>query len=232
MLFFPPTQTNRVCFWQETAAKTKRFSCLDQQGKEEKDAQRKTRGKKSLVPTHESRKILKTFKSRSTRRDREVFSNVPLATSCVWTQKGFKLRVCEAALFLWLAAALPKPAGKQVSSFVPGSIFKTWCPGEFQQTKKPLSSHPDGDMAPTFFNRNLSHFSDKQIRLMFDHRTRTRSAWIRLWLVEMLLWRTFRSLKKTAIKLLKPRRRLLFYFYLYLLVANQDMHVNFSTCEV
>lgn len=46
VLFFPPNQTNRVTFWQETAAKTNRFSCLDQQGKEEKDTQREKKGGK------------------------------------------------------------------------------------------------------------------------------------------------------------------------------------------
>lgn len=121
MLFYPPNQTNRVCFWQETAAKTKRFSCLDQQGKEEKDSVEKKGGKKSLVPTHESRKILKTFNSRSRHRDWGLFLYMPLVTSCIVMQKWFRF-VRQSCFRDWLLLNTKQLGNRSVCSFLEASL--------------------------------------------------------------------------------------------------------------
>lgn len=102
MLFYPPNQTNRVCFWQETAAKTKRFSCLDQQGKEEKETRWK-RGKKITRPHPWEQENIKNIQLKvQTQRLGALFKH---ALGHKLHFNAEMVQVCKAVLFTWLAAA-------------------------------------------------------------------------------------------------------------------------------
>lgn len=104
VLFFPPNQTNRVTFWQETAAKTNRFSCLDQQGKEEKDTQRKKRGGKKITRPHPwQQKNIKNIQLKvQTQRLGALFKR---ALGHKMHFNAEMVQICRAFLFTWLAAA-------------------------------------------------------------------------------------------------------------------------------
>lgn len=90
----------------------------------------KKRGKKSLVPTHESRKILKTFNSRSKHRDWGLFLNMPLVTSCILMQKWFRF-VRQSCLRDWLLLNTKQLGNRSVCSFLEASLKSD--SGEFQR---------------------------------------------------------------------------------------------------
>lgn len=102
--FSPPNQTNRVRFWQETAAKTKRFSCLDQQGKKEKDTQRgEKKGKKITRPHPWEQENIKNIQLKvQTQRLGVVFKR---ALGHKLHRNAEMVQVGKAVLFVWLAAA-------------------------------------------------------------------------------------------------------------------------------
>lgn len=102
LLFFRSNQTSRVCFWQETAAKTKRFSCLDQQGKEEKDTRRKKREKNHSSPPMRAGKYEK-HSTQGSDRDWRFFFKRALGYKLHFNAE--MLQVCQAVKFMWLAAA-------------------------------------------------------------------------------------------------------------------------------